>query len=112
MQVGMALWGVALLLGAAVFGMLFQRSRLAGQLMYGICLLACLGILALGCRYLLLEPGSPQALRLPVGLPWTGSHFRMDALAAFFLVVISLGGAGASLFAIDYGRHEVAPGRV
>ena len=80
--------------------------------MYGICLLACLGILAVSCQHLLLEPGSPQAVRLPVGLPWTGAHFRIDALAAFFLVVVNLGGAGASLFAIGYGRHEVAPGRV
>ena len=31
MQVGMALWGVAVLLGAAVLGALFQRSRAAGR---------------------------------------------------------------------------------
>jgi hydrogenase-4 component B len=112
MQIGMALWGVAVLLGAAVLGALFQKSRAAGALMYGICLVACLAILAVGCQHLLLGPGAPQAVRLPVGLPWTGAHFRMDAFAAFFLVVVSLGGAGASLFAIGYGRHEVAPGRV
>jgi formate hydrogenlyase subunit 3/multisubunit Na+/H+ antiporter MnhD subunit len=108
----MALWGVTVLLGASVYGALFQRSRAAGQIMYGICLAACLGILAAGCHHLLPGPGSPQALRLPVGLPWTGAHFRMDALAAFFLVVVNLGGAGASLFAIGYGRHESTPGRV
>ena len=51
-------------------------------------------------------------MQLPVGLPWIGAHFRMDALSAFFLVVINLGGAGASLFAIGYGTHEKAPGRV
>ena len=31
---------------------------------------------------------------------------------AFFLVVTNLGGAGASLYAIGYGEHEEAPGRV
>ena len=36
----------------------------------------------------------------------------MDALAAFFLVVVNLGGAGASLYAIGYGQHETAQGRV
>ena len=112
MQIGMALWGVAVLLGAAFLGMLLQRSRAAGPLVYGICLLVCLGILASSCQHLLLQPFSPQAARLPVGLPWTGAHFRLDALAAFFLAVVNLGGAGASLFAIGYGRHEVAPGRV
>jgi formate hydrogenlyase subunit 3/multisubunit Na+/H+ antiporter MnhD subunit len=54
----------------------------------------------------------PQTEHLPLGLPWTGAHFRLDALSAFFLGVVNLGGAGASLFAIGYGRHEVAPGRV
>src|SRR5207302_1562666 len=49
---------------------------------------------------------------LPLGLPWLGAHFRVDALAAFFLVVVNLGGAAASLFALGYGRHEEFPHRV
>ena len=49
---------------------------------------------------------------LPLGLPWIGAHFRLDALAAFFLVVVNLGGATASLYALGYGRHEEAPHRV
>src|SRR5262245_18386801 len=112
MQVGMALWGVAVLLCAAALGTLLQRWRAAGIVIYGVCLVACLGILVASCRHLLLGPGTPETLLLPVGLPWSGSHFRMDALSAFFLAVVNLGGAGASLFAIGYGRHEAAPGRV
>ncbi len=53
-----------------------------------------------------------QTLVLPVGLPWLGAHFRLDALAVFFLVVVNLGCAAASLYAIGYGRHERAPQRV
>ena len=49
---------------------------------------------------------------LPLGLPWLGAHFRLDMLAAFFLVVVDLGAAAACLFAIGYGRHESAPQRV
>ena len=49
---------------------------------------------------------------LLLGLPWLGAHFRIDALAAFFLVVVNLGGAAASLFALGYGRHEHSPQRV
>jgi formate hydrogenlyase subunit 3/multisubunit Na+/H+ antiporter MnhD subunit len=45
-------------------------------------------------------------------LPWLGAHFRLDALAAFFIIVVNLGGATASLFAIGYGRHEKTPERV
>src|SRR5207237_5715022 len=46
------------------------------------------------------------------GLPTIGAHFRLDPLAAFFLVVVNLGGATASLYALGYGRHEAAPLRV
>ena len=49
---------------------------------------------------------------LPLGLPWLGAHFQMDALSAFFLIVVNLGAAVASLFALGYGRHEDAPYRV
>ena len=35
---------------------------------------------------------------LPLGLPWIGAHFRLDALAAFFLVVVNLGAAAASVY--------------
>ena len=45
-------------------------------------------------------------LTLPIGLPWLGAHFRLDALASFFLVVVNLGGAAASLYGLGYGHHE------
>jgi formate hydrogenlyase subunit 3/multisubunit Na+/H+ antiporter MnhD subunit len=51
-------------------------------------------------------------LVLPLGLPWIGAHFRLDALAAFFLVVVNLGGVAASAYGLGYGRHEPAPERV
>ena len=51
-------------------------------------------------------------MTLPLGLPWLGAHFRLDALSAFFLAVVNLGAAAASLFALGYGRHEPAPERV
>ena len=55
-------------------------------------------------------PGADGAL--PIGLPWLGAHFRLDPLAAAFLVVVNLGGATASLYGLGYGRHEAEPGRV
>src|SRR6185295_16110295 len=112
MQVGIALWGVAVLLGTAVAASLLQRSRPATALTYGVSLVACLGILAAACHYLTLSAAPPQTLRLPFGLPWTGAHLRLDALSAFFLLVVNLGGAGASLFAIGRGGPATAPGRV
>src|SRR5207237_6970799 len=57
-------------------------------------------------------PRLAATLALPIGLPWLGAHFRLDALSAFFLVVANLGGAAASLYGLGYGRHEEAPARV
>jgi len=51
-------------------------------------------------------------LVLPIGLPWLGAHFLIDALSAFFISVVSLGAAAASYFAIGYGQHEESPSRV
>jgi formate hydrogenlyase subunit 3/multisubunit Na+/H+ antiporter MnhD subunit len=61
---------------------------------------------------LLDAPATVSVAWLPLGLPWHGAHFRLDALSAFFCFVVGAGGAAASLFAIGYGRHETAPGRV
>src|SRR5258705_3195553 len=81
-----------------------------GRLMvYGAGLLASLALLMIAVASLFAPPSTPQ---LPLGLPWIGAHFRLDALAAFFLAVVNLGGAAASLYAIGYGAHETAPQRV
>jgi formate hydrogenlyase subunit 3/multisubunit Na+/H+ antiporter MnhD subunit len=58
-----------------------------------------------------LAPPSPD-LTLPLGLPWIGARFHLDPLAAAFLIVVNLGGAAASFYALGYGRHEVDARRV
>jgi formate hydrogenlyase subunit 3/multisubunit Na+/H+ antiporter MnhD subunit len=100
---------VAGLLGVAVLAVLLGRSKPGTPLVYG----ACLVISAIACANAFLRIGAePWAITLPLGLPWLGAHFRVDALAAFFLIVVNLGGAAASLYSIGYGRHESAPLRV
>ncbi|HJZ34285.1 MAG TPA: hydrogenase 4 subunit B [Hyphomicrobiaceae bacterium] len=111
MQGGIALWGVAVLLASAGVAALIASHRWARHVGYGLCLGACLGLMLASGHYLVLAP-APQSLHLPVGLPWTGAYFRLDPLAAYFLLVVNLGGAGASLFAIGYGRNEPQPARV
>jgi hydrogenase-4 component B len=112
MPVAMALTGVAVLLGTGLLGVALHRLPGASRLVYLLCLFACLAILGIACTELPAGTSPAPALRLPIGLPWIGARFRMDALSAFFLVVVNLGGAGASLFAVGYGEHEKAPGRV
>jgi formate hydrogenlyase subunit 3/multisubunit Na+/H+ antiporter MnhD subunit len=101
---------LALLLAAGLAAAAHRR-RWAGPLVYGGALAACLVGGAAALRFLLCASPA-EAAWLPLGLPWMGASFRLDALAAGFLVVVNLGGAGASLFALGYGRHEPSPGRV
>ena len=105
------LWCVAALLAIAAAAIAVARSSFGCALVYGTSLLASLGGLAAGLWHLL-AGAPPVTLTLAIGLPGLGAHFRLDALAAFFLVVANLGGALASLYALGYGRHEAAPLRV
>ena len=107
----LALSCVAVLLAAAPFALVLGRSLGAGAAVYGVCLVASAALL-LTSGVALLGPAGETAVTLPLGLPWLGAHFRLDVLSAFFLAVINLGAAAASLFAIGYGRHEQAPQRV
>ena len=105
------LWCVAALLAIAVAAIGAARTSVGSILVYGGSLLASLVALAVGLAAL--AGGFPvEPVVLPIGLPGMGAHFRVDALAAFFLVVANLGGAAASLYGIGYGRHETAPLRV
>jgi len=53
---------------------------------------------------------APQVAVLPLGLPDLPFHFRLDALAAFFLTLLGLASAGISIFAAGYFRRaEGAP---
>ena len=78
---------------------------------YGLSALAAAAT-ALGAVDFLATGAAPETAVLPLGLPWIGAHFRVDALSAFFLLVLGLAGALTSLFALDYGRHDDEPGRV
>ncbi len=111
MMVSLALCCIAVLLGLAVLAVAIGRLPAATPVVYGGCLAASLVSLLAASAHLL--PDSPPAsVTLPLGLPWIGAHFGLDALSAFFLAVIDLGAAAASLFALGYGRHEHAPLRV
>ncbi|MGH6880687.1 MAG: proton-conducting transporter membrane subunit, partial [Hypericibacter sp.] len=100
---------VAVLMGVAVLAVILGRLKAATPLVYGACLIAS----GLACAAALFQiAAEPWATVLPLGLPWVGAHFRIDALAAFFLIVVNLGGAAASLYSIGYGRHELVPLRV
>jgi formate hydrogenlyase subunit 3/multisubunit Na+/H+ antiporter MnhD subunit len=106
------LWLLAILLGLGAFATVFSRSPVATPVVYGVCLAVSATALALALISLYGGASLPEQSVLPLGLPWLGAHFRLDPLSAFFLAVVNLGGAMASLYGIGYGRHESAAQRV
>ncbi len=105
-----ALYGVAALLALAPIAVALAASARASNVIYVASLLVTLALGVIGLMSLFERTVSIATL--PLGLPWLGAHFRIDALAAFFVIIVNLGGAAASLFAIGYGSHEESPQRV
>jgi formate hydrogenlyase subunit 3/multisubunit Na+/H+ antiporter MnhD subunit len=112
MSLTVALWSALALLGVPLLAAATRRWSGATALVYWACLAICSVLFFTGLLWLLNGDQAASSLRLELGLPWIGAHFRIDALAAFFLLVANFGAAAASLFAIGYGQHEKAPGRV
>jgi formate hydrogenlyase subunit 3/multisubunit Na+/H+ antiporter MnhD subunit len=111
-SVAIILADAAALLGLSALAAAAARSRAAHRLIYGAALPTCLIALAAAIAHVPIDGAADATTTLPLGLPWLGAHFRVDALAAFFLAVVNLAGAAASLYALGYGRHEEAPERV
>jgi hydrogenase-4 component B len=103
---------IAVLLGTAALAVALSRMSKATPIIYGVALASSILLFAVVLVHLAGRPFVTLTLTLPLGLPWLGAHFRLDALAAFFLLVVNLGGAAASLYGIGYGRHEAEPRRV
>ncbi|MCC2611808.1 hydrogenase 4 subunit B [Neorhizobium sp. Rsf11] len=93
-------------------GILMSRSHRATPAIYGLSLLLSAIAFVTSLMHLATSFVDAPTLILPIGLPWLGAHFRLDALSAFFLLVANLGGTLASLYGLGYGRHEHAPHRV
>ena len=108
----LALACAAVLIATAVLALAIQDPTRARQAVYGICLIASSALLVIAVLALLGIARTPSTAILPLGIPWLGARFRIDALSAFFLAVVALGAAAASLFALGDGRHEAAPRRV
>ncbi|MDQ0394399.1 hydrogenase 4 subunit B [Labrys monachus] len=112
LDVAVLLCGVAALLGTSVLAIAVSRHRSATRLVYSATLGISAVLLALAVGHLATDATATSTVALPLGLPWIGARFHLDALATFFLVVVNLGGAASSLYGLGYGLHESAPHRV
>lgn len=81
------------------------------RVVYGGTLAVC-AMNALVAASVLIAGPPPLELSLPIGLPWLPSHFRLDGLSAYFLLLVNIVCALASLYGIGYGEHEPEPARV
>jgi formate hydrogenlyase subunit 3/multisubunit Na+/H+ antiporter MnhD subunit len=105
-----ALFGIGALLALAPVAVFLAASSRTSTIIYALCLIITLTLGVVGGVCLLEH--SVSSIALPLGLPWLGAHFQIDPLSAFFIIVINVGGAAASLFAIGYGEHEQVPQRI
>jgi formate hydrogenlyase subunit 3/multisubunit Na+/H+ antiporter MnhD subunit len=101
---------VTALLALAAIGANVSRKSWANTVVYGVSAVLCAAGLTCGIAGLISL--TPATASLPLGLPWIGMHFRIDALSAVFVAVVNLGGVAASVFGLGYGRHESAPQRI
>jgi len=110
MSVVILMWCVLAFLVVASIAIGLAKRRIATPMVYGATAL----IASVGCvtAFISLVSNQSATLRLPLGLPWLGANFHVDALSAFFLVVVDLGAAVASVYALGYGRHEQSAERV
>jgi formate hydrogenlyase subunit 3/multisubunit Na+/H+ antiporter MnhD subunit len=97
-------------LGIGLLGLLRLHSvRFVGHVLFPLGALG--GLVLSGLAFLAI--GEPAAtLTLPIGLPDLPFHMRLDALSAFFLLLLGVTSAGISVFAAGYFREGqgTAPG--
>jgi hydrogenase-4 component B len=85
--------------------------RYVARFLFPVGALVCVAMFLLAGTFLI-SGHSPQVMILPLGLPDLPFHVRLDALSAFFLLILGLAGAGISTFSAGYFRsgEGTAPG--
>lgn len=101
-----ALLGGLILL--ALLAVPLARLGVGARIVHGGCLLACLGFAAIALAALAGAEAAPAPL--PLGPPWGPMWLGLDALSAWFLLLVGLTGACSALFAL--GRGGDHPPRV
>lgn len=112
MPVIIALGCATLLLVVAGAAIAVGRLPAAPRTVYTACLVVSLAACAAALAGLADDAVGGTTLTLPLGLPWLGAHFRLDSLGAFFLLVVNLANALASLYALGYAADDPARERI
>ena len=86
MPTTLALWCIAGLFAVTVLAVALGRSSSGTRTVYGLSFVLSSAAAISAATALVGAPGAVSTVVLPLGLPWLGAHFRVDALA-----VISMG---------------------
>jgi len=111
MALHLAQWCILSLAFVAIGAVATPASPRTIRTFYAACATISLVMLALAAGHLLTHAPA-ETTRLPIGLPWIGVRLRIDAISAFFQIIVNFGGFAASLYAIGYGVDEETPKRV
>nr|WP_211242758.1 hydrogenase 4 subunit B [Sinimarinibacterium sp. CAU 1509] len=86
-----------------------QSTRIVARVLFPLG--AAGGVALMACAFPALS-ADPISVTLPLGLPDLPFHLRLDALSAFFLVLLGVASAGISIFSAGYFRdgEGTAPG--
>jgi hydrogenase-4 component B len=109
MPLVVALISVLAFFGVSGFAVVRREDPSVSRHVYGLCAALCSLLFMMA---IIPRGAASLTAALPLGLPWIGMHFRIDVLSAFFLAVVNLGGAAASIYAIGYGAHEKDSSRI
>ena len=92
----------------AIAGLVFLKNfAVVARVLFPVSAVLSIVLAAVGLTAVI---QTPQVAVLPLGLPSLPFHFRLDALAAFFVMLLGLASAGISVFAAGYFRQaEGAP---
>ncbi|MDO9709208.1 proton-conducting transporter transmembrane domain-containing protein [Paracraurococcus lichenis] len=98
---------LGLLVLVAAAAVVLGRHPRAGLVVHGGCLIAAVGFLGVSVAALL-GGTAPEGLTLPLGPPWAATRLALDGLSAWFLLLLGITAACASLFALG---HRAGPPR-
>jgi hydrogenase-4 component B len=106
------LWALLAVLGifamCAVLAALLYRRSLA--FVYPVCIAAA--VVACSIDAWALFAASEASIHLPLGLPWIGVRLRLDALSAYFGLIVNIGVVAAALYGLGFDRRHELSGRV
>ena len=105
-----ALGAIAAWIALGVAGLFARRSiAFVGHLLFPLSAVVSLVVAGIGLAAL---GAPPQSMVLPLGLPGLPFHLHLDALSAFFLLLIGAASVGISIYSAGYFRESegTAPG--